>query len=148
MRILYLCLAFVAGAAASLQVPVNAALRTNLTHPMQATFASFVVGMLASLVCCLVLGSPLPSADSMSRIPWWAWFGGVLGMIYVGTAIVVSPKIGVAPMLSMVIAGQMVASMLIDHFGLLQAPLFHATPLRLVGALLVAVGAAIMTIGK
>jgi transporter family-2 protein len=51
-------------------------------------------------------------------------------------------------MLSMVIAGQMVASLLIDHFGLLHAPLFQATPLRLVGALFVAVGAAIMTIGK
>jgi transporter family-2 protein len=84
----------------------------------------------------------------LSRIPWWAWFGGMLGMIYVGTAIIISPKIGVAPMLSMVIAGQMVASLLIDHFGLLHAPLFQATPLRLVGALFVAVGAAIMTIGK
>lgn len=148
MRILYLCVAFVAGAATSLQVPVNAALRTNLTHPMQATFVSFAVGMLASLVCCMVAGSPLPTADSLSRIPWWGWFGGLLGMMYVGTAIVISPKIGVAPMLSMVIAGQMVASILIDHFGMLHAPLFPATPLRLVGAILVAAGAAIMTIGK
>lgn len=148
MRILYLCLAFVAGAATSVQVPVNAALRTNLSHPMQATFVSFTVGMLAALICCLVVGSPWPSGENLSRIPWWAWFGGVLGMIYVGTAIIVSPKIGVAPMLSTVIAGQMVASMLIDHFGLLHAPSFQATPLRLAGALLVAVGAAIMTIGK
>jgi transporter family-2 protein len=148
MRMLYLCLAFIAGGATSLQVPVNAALRTNLAHPMQATFVSFTVGLVASLICCLVTGSPLPSAENLSRVPWWAWFGGVLGMLYVGSSIVISPKIGVAPMLSMVIAGQMVMSLLIDHFGLLHAPLFPTTPFRLVGAILVAVGAALMTIGK
>lgn len=148
MRIFYLCLAFVAGAATSAQVPVNTALRSHLAHPIQATFISFAVGMLGSLVLCFVFGGPPPSALTLARIPWWAWCGGLLGALYVGSSIVLSPKIGVAAMLSMVIAGQMVMSLLIDHYGLLNAPTYRTTSQRLLGAGLVAIGAAIMSLGK
>jgi transporter family-2 protein len=148
MRFLYLGLAFIAGAATAAQVPVNAALRSHLAHPIQATFISFAVGMLGSLALCFVFGSPAPSVSTLSRIPWWAWCGGLFGALYVGSAIILSPRIGVAAMLSMVIAGQMVMSLLIDHYGLLSAPTYRTTSQRLLGAGLVAIGAAIMSLGK
>lgn len=148
MRLLYLLMALVAGAATSLQVPVNATLRRHLAHPMQATLVSFTVGTLISLICCLILGSPPPTGGGLSRIPWWAWCGGILGTLYVGSSIVLSPKIGVAAMLSMVIAGQMLMSLVIDHYGLAQAPVYALTPQRIVGAVLVAIGAAVMAYGK
>lgn len=148
MRLLYLLMALVAGAATSLQVPVNATLRTHLAHPLQATLVSFTVGTLLSLICCLALGSPLPSAAVLTRIPWWGWCGGILGTLYVGSSIVLSPKIGVAAMLSMVIAGQMLMSLIIDHYGLAQAPVYSLTPQRVVGAVLVALGATVMAFGK
>ena len=132
----------------SLQVPVNAALRTHLSHPMQATLISFTVGMFVSLAYCAIAGSPLPTTDGLSRIPWWAWCGGILGTLYVGSSIVLSPKIGVAAMLSMVIAGQMLMSLVIDHFGLLHAPVHPITLPRIAGAVLVALGASVMTFGK
>ena len=148
MRSVFLGLAMLAGAATAVQVPVNAALRSHLAHPMQATLISFTVGMLISLVYCLVSGSPMPSLAVLSQIPWWAWTGGILGALYVGSAIVLSPKIGVAAMLSMVIAGQMVMSLVIDHYGLIQAPVYSISPMRLAGAVLVAAGAALMAFGR
>lgn len=148
MRLLYLLVALVAGAATSLQVPVNATLRTHLAHPLQATLVSFTVGTLLSLICCLVLGSPPPTGAVLSRIPWWAWCGGIFGTLYVGSSVVLSPKIGVAAMLSMVIAGQMLMSLVIDHYGLARAPIYALTPQRIVGAVLVALGAAVMAYGK
>lgn len=140
--------AFAAGAATALQVPVNAGLRTHLAHPMQATFVSFTVGMVASLVYCLVTGLAPPSLATVSRIPWWSWCGGLLGTLYVGSSIVLSPRIGLAAMLSMVIAGQMVMSLLIDHYGMLHAPIYAVTPVRLLGAVLVIGGAILMTVGR
>lgn len=148
MRYLLLFFAFAAGAATSVQIPVNASLRTHLSHPMQATFVSFAVGMLVSLSFCLAAGSSLPTAGGLAKIPWWAWTGGILGTLYVASSVVLSPKIGVAAMLSMVIAGQMVMSMLIDHFGLLNAAVYPVTPQRFVGAVLVAFGASVMAFGK
>lgn len=148
MRLLYLLMALVAGAATSLQVPVNSTLRTHLAHPLQATLVSFAVGTVLSLICCLLLGSPPPTILVLSRIPWWAWCGGVLGTLYVGSSIVLSPEIGVAAMLSMVIAGQMLMSLVIDHYGLAQAPIYAITPQRVVGAVLVALGATVMAFGK
>lgn len=148
MRYLLIFFAFVAGAATSVQIPVNASLRTHLSHPMQATFVSFAVGMLVSLAYCLAAGSSLPTASGLAKIPWWAWTGGILGTLYVASSVVLSPKIGVAAMLSMVIAGQMIMSMLIDHFGLLNAAVYPVTPQRFVGAVLVAIGASVMAFGK
>lgn len=148
MKFLLLCLAFFAGAATSMQVPVNAGLRSHLHHPMQATFVSFAVGMVVSLAYCLAVGSPVPSWDGLSRVPWWCWCGGLLGTLYVGSSIVLSPKIGVAAMLSMVIAGQMLASVLIDHYGVANAPIYSVTTPRVLGAILVIIGATVMTAWK
>jgi len=148
MKFLFLVLAFVAGAATSLQIPVNTELRRQLSHPMQATFVSFAVGMLISLAYCLFSGSSVPSLAVLSRAPWWVWCGGVLGTLYVWSSVVLSPKIGLAAMLSMVIAGQMLMSLAIDHFGHLNAAVYPATPQRVVGAVLVIAGAAVMSFGK
>lgn len=148
MRSFSLVMAFVAGAATSLQVPINANLRSHLAHPMQATLVSFAVGMLVSLIFCLGASNTFPTAASLSRIPWWAWTGGILGAFYVGSSIVLSPRIGVAAMLSMVIAGQMVMSIVIDHYGLANAPVYPISTQRIAGAILVAAGAAAMAFGK
>lgn len=141
-------LALAAGAATALQVPVNAGLRQHLAHPMQATLASFTVGMIASLLYCFMAGASRPAISTLVEIPWWSWCGGLLGTVYVGLSIVLSPRIGLAAMLSMVIAGQMVMSLLIDHYGLLHAPIYAVTPGRLLGAVLVIVGAVLMTTGR
>ena len=54
----------------------------------------------------------------MTTVPKWQLIGGLLGVIYIVTAILVVPKIGVAPTLAAVIAGQIIMGTIIDHFGL------------------------------
>ena len=148
MKLLFLAIAFVAGATSSVQVIVNAQLRTYLVHPMQATFVSFVVGTLVSSVYCLILRSPWPSSMELARAPWWVWIGGLLGTLFVWSSIVVSPRIGVAALLCAVVAGQMLASLLIDHFGWMNATPFPVSSQRLLGATLVVIGAVVMATGK
>lgn len=148
MKLFFLGLAVFAGAATAFQIPVNAGLRTHLSHPMQATLVSFSVGMLLSLAICLATATGVPAFQGIANIPWWAWTGGLLGTLYVGLSVVLSPRIGVAPMLSMVIAGQMLTSIIVDHYGLLNAPIYPMTAQRICGGLLVAIGAAVMAFGK
>ena len=148
MKLLFLAIAFVAGATSAVQVIVNAQLRTYLVHPMQATLVSFVVGTLVSSAYCLIVRSPWPSAVEVSRTPWWVWIGGLLGTLFVWSSIVVLPRIGVAALLCAVVAGQMLASLLIDHFGWFNATPFPVSSQRLLGAALVLIGAVVMATGK
>ncbi len=148
MKLLFLMIAFVAGATSSVQVVVNAQLRSYLVHPMQATFVSFVVGTLISSVYCAIIRSPLPSLADVSRAPWWAWIGGILGTLFIWTSIVASPRIGVAALFCAVVAGQMIMSLLIDHYGLMNANTFPLSPQRILGALIVVAGAVVMATGK
>lgn len=148
MKLLFVLIAFIAGATSSFQVVVNAQLRSYLVHPMQATLVSFVVGTLVSSIYCLILRSPLPALAEVARAPWWVWSGGLFGTLFVWSSIVVSPRIGVAALLCAVVAGQMLASLLIDHFGWCHATQFPVTPQRLLGASIVVIGAIVMATGK
>jgi bacterial/archaeal transporter family-2 protein len=148
MKLLFVLIAFVAGATSSFQVVVNAQLRSYLVHPMQATLVSFLVGTFVSGVYCLMLRNPLPALSDVSRTPWWVWIGGLLGTLFVWSSIVVSPRIGVAALLCAVVAGQMLASLMIDHFGWCHATQFPVSAQRLIGAALVVTGAVVMATGK
>lgn len=133
-------LALTAGAAMSFQVVVNAKLRTHLGEPMQASLISFAVGTLAALIYCLLGGVAWPTLSQIQQTPWWAWIGGLLGLFFIWCSIVIAPRIGVALMLGLVVAGQVTASTIIDHFGLLGAAVRPASFGRVAGVVLVVVG--------
>jgi transporter family-2 protein len=133
-------LAIAAGAAMAFQVVVNAQLRMHVAEPMQASLISFGVGTAAAFLYCLIAGYAWPSFQQLRQAPWWAWLGGLLGLFFIWCSIVVAPRIGVALMLGLVVAAQVAASTLIDHFGLLGAQVRPASFGRIAGVVLVVVG--------
>ena len=74
-------------------------------------------------------------------MPGWAWLGGLLGAAYVASTTVLGTRLGAAAMLALVLAGQMIAALAVDQFGVLGFPQNAVTPARLLGAVLVIVGA-------
>jgi len=89
----------------------------------------------------LVVGPP--KLDGLASQPWWIWTSGLYGaVIVVGMAFAV-PNLGGAATVVLVVAGQVVASLAIDHFGVFGTAI-AASPLRLLGAGLVAVGATLV----
>lgn len=129
--------AILIGIALPVQSGLNAQLRIGVSHPLLAAFISFLVGTVALLGFNLALRVPLPSGEALGRIPWWHWIGGLLGALYIYAAVILAPRLGAATLVAAIVAGQMVASLLLDHFGLVGYPQQSATPVRLVGALLV-----------
>jgi bacterial/archaeal transporter family-2 protein len=67
----------------------------------------------------VALRDPVPSASAAVRVPWWAWGGGLFGAIFIGLAIVLVPRLGAAAFIALLVAGQMLASVAFDRFGLL-----------------------------
>lgn len=129
--------AVLVGAALPVQAGVNAQLRIGVGHPMLAAFISFAVGTIALLGFNLALRVPPPTGDVMARLPWWQWIGGLLGAAYIYLAIILAPRLGAATLVAAIVSGQMVASLLLDHFGWAGYPQQSLTPMRAAGALLV-----------
>jgi transporter family-2 protein len=112
-------LAFAAGTSIVVQQALNANLRTTLNSAAWSGFVSYFVGLLCMVVLVVVLRDPIPSATMAARIPWWAWSGGMFGAIFIALGILLVPKIGAATFIALLVAGQMLASVAFDHFGLL-----------------------------
>ena len=75
-----------------------------------------------------------------ARIPWWAWSGGLFGAIFIGLAIVLVPRLGAATFVALLVSGQMFASIMFDHVGLLGLAQRTADPPRLLGVVLLVIG--------
>lgn len=135
-----LALALAVGFLLPLQAGVNSSLRVHLGHPLWAALVSFTGGVLAILAVLLLARPPLPTVDAATRAVWWQWLGGVLGALYVTSAIVLAPRIGAAALVLTVLAGQVISSLLLDHYGLIGYPRIPLTPGRAAGAALVVIG--------
>lgn len=144
MYVVYLLLAVLAGAGLPVQLGMNNQLRLMTGSAMSAAFISFLVGTLALALYVVILRQPLPTTLQISNAPWWIWLGGVVGVFYIVVAIVMAPKIGPAVLFSLVVAGQLLNSIVIDHFGLFGYDVHHASPMRLIGAAMLIGGVVII----
>ena len=143
---LYLAFGFAAGAMLPFQFGINAQLSSWLDSPLRATLVSFAVGTLALLVVTLLFVRGLPSASRVTDAPWWVWAGGFLGAFYVLGSVVTAPRLGAATLVAVILAGQAVASLLVDHFGWVGFEENPVTPGRLAGMALVAAGVALVRV--
>jgi bacterial/archaeal transporter family-2 protein len=140
----YLLFAFAGGAALPFQAGINAQLATWLHSPVRAAFVSFLVGMVVLAVAAALVFKPLPSWGRVGDAPWWVWIGGALGAFYVAASIVSAPKLGAATLIALVVAGQALASLVVDQFGWVGFEAKHISAGRLVGMLLVGAGVALV----
>ena len=146
MPALAILFALVAGALIALQFGVNAALRGYLgsPSPFYATLVSYAVGTLASLVCLFAARPALPTWNHISSVPWWAWTGGALGVGYVTASVLLAPKLGAARLIVLVVASQLLASVILDHFGLIGYAVRPFNGWRALGCILLVVAVVII----
>lgn len=136
----YLFISLVAGALMPLQAGVNAQLSRWVGSAPAAALASFAVGALGLFAYCAALRTQPPSLAALASAPWWVWVGGLFGAVFVTAAATLAPRLGAATFISLTIAGQMLVSVLLDQFGLVGFAQRTATPLRMLGALLLVLG--------
>jgi bacterial/archaeal transporter family-2 protein len=138
--ILFLVLAILAGAVLPVQTGVNLQLRGLLGHPVVAALVSFIVGAVGLAVAAVLVRAPASFAGAWARSEWWHWCGGLLGALYIVGALVLAPRLGVAPLVAALVAGQMLVSLVIDHYGWVGFAEHAVSPLRILGAALVVGG--------
>lgn len=145
---IYLLAALIGGAILPVQVALNTLLKGYVGQPMQVTFISYFAGTIASLIICVFARYPLPTITSLSQTSWWMWVGGCLGTLYVWSTIFATPKLGAGLTLGLTIAGQMIAALFLDHFGLIGLTKYPANPLRITGTVFVIIGVSLVAAQK
>ncbi|MFF7061548.1 DMT family transporter [Pseudomonas sp. NPDC008258] len=141
-------LALLAGALIPLQASSNGALGRELGHPLWAALTSLIVSSAVLIATIAVLRIPQPSIAEALRGPWWLWIGGFSGAVYVAMATFLPPKLGASNYILFVMVGQVIAAMLIDHFGLLGLAVKPVNVIRLVGILIVLFGLIVVQVGS
>jgi transporter family-2 protein len=136
----FIILAVVAGMMMPTQAAINNKLADSVQSPILSAFISFAVGTLALFIYILATGLPIGNLANAKNAPLIAWVGGILGAFFVASAVVLVPKIGVALTFSLIIAGQMLITLIIDHFGFLGVPEKSINLMRLIGATLITIG--------
>jgi len=145
-RPVWIAFALAAGGGLALQGPINAQLRTDLDAPVTAGAFSFLVATAAMGVVLTAwqafTRSPRPHPPARS-MPWWGWAGAFVGASYVTVVPLLIPEIGVAATIGLTVAGQQLASLAVDRFGLLRLPRRALTTQRKLGVLLLLAGVAL-----
>jgi transporter family-2 protein len=132
-------LVFFAGGMVALQAPTNSMLAKAGGSPILAALISFTVGTMALLAVWLMSGNR-PSTTAFAGLPWYAWVGGLYGAVFVAVAAYAAPKIGLATLITVGIAGQIAMALWMDHIGALGLPREPINLGRIGGALLVLAG--------
>lgn len=131
------------GIGLTLQVAMNTRMRAFSGGPFGSALLSFAVGALALALLLVAVRAPWPGHE-LASAPWWAWCGGLMGALYVLGAVLIAPRIGPGPLLALVVMGQMSAALMVEHFGWLGTERHPASPVRILGVVLIVVGAALV----
>src|SRR5213075_901317 len=140
---LALCLlTLVSGALIPVQAAANTVLSKSLgVNVAYAALAVFLTGALATCVGILVTGAVRPPLSSFSGAPWWVYLSGVIITFYIFTITFVAPRLGVGTAIALIVTGQIIAALVIDHFGLMRSLVFPMTAARAIGGTMMIVGA-------
>ena len=140
----YILLALAAGAMMPTQAATNNKMALVVDSPILSAFISFFIGTIALFIYVLITGVPLGNLANAKEAPAIAWIGGLLGAFFVTAAVILVPRLGIAMTFSLIIAGQMIVTLIIDHFGLLGVPVREVSLTRIGGILLITAGVVVI----
>jgi len=133
-------LALIVGCLLPVQASINAKLGTFLKAPLMAALVNFIVGGFILLTVIIGTRTPNNIVLAIKEAPVYAWIGGLMGCIYVTSIIFLVPRLGAALSFGLIIAGQMVFSLALDHFGLFGVPVQPINWGRIAGVFLIFAG--------
>jgi len=140
---MWIALAFLSGAFLPIQAGLNTKLGKAAESPVYASMLSFAVGTLGLITYILITKQSMSWAG-VREAPAHVWLGGLLGAFYVTIIILAFPKLGPGLTFGLVVAGQMIISILLEHFNILVAQQNSMSFMKLLGVLLVVAGVIII----
>ncbi|NNE89178.1 MAG: DMT family transporter [Silicimonas sp.] len=139
--VFYMLAAAVVGSMISIQPPLNAILARGIGSAYGATAISIGIAFLCILIFVSFMGGGEINTSTLSTVPWWVIFAGIVGAIFVGAGVVIAPVTGALVFFVCIVAGQLIGSTIIDHLGAFGLAVREVSAGRLAGIALVIIGA-------
>ena len=130
-------LALALGCFLPVQASINAKLGGFLKAPLMAALVNFMVGGFVLLLVVLGTRTPNNLLLAVKEAPVYVWIGGLMGSIFVGSIIFLIPRLGAALSFSLIVCGQLVFSLILDHFGMFGVPVQPINWGRIAGVFLI-----------
>ena len=128
----------ISGVAVGLQSPL-ASMITQRLGMLESIFIIHIGGaILIAIPLILIRGGSL---ENWRSLPWYALAAGSMGLIVVAGVSFMIPRVGVATAITLIIAGQLVISSILDHYGLLGVEVRNINLQRIFGLIIVFAGA-------
>ncbi len=138
-KVIWIVLTLLAGAVLPIQAGLNSRLGKAVENPVNASLLSFLVGSLGLITYIVLTRQPM-SWEGAKQAPAYIWLGGLLGAFYVTVIILAFPKLGPGLTFGLIVAGQMVLSVFLEHFNILVAQQQPISFMKIVGIVLIVVG--------
>jgi transporter family-2 protein len=133
-----LLIGLISGVAVGLQSPL-ASMITQRLGMAESIFIIHIGGAILIAIPLIFLGGG--NLGSWRSLPWYALLAGSMGLIVVGGVSFMIPRVGVATSITLIIAGQLLISSVLDHYGLLGVQTRPMNVPRILGLLVVFLGA-------
>lgn len=147
-KYLLMSVAVIVGMGLPLQGAINAQMGKTLQNPLLATFVSFSGGLLAIALILLAITPGVPALEIPKGTPWYLYCGGLPGVVFVTTTLLLFPRIGATNALAGFLVGQFIASVAFDHFGWMGVPERPVSIPRVVGVAFLVVGMLLVSATK
>jgi bacterial/archaeal transporter family-2 protein len=135
MKYLVIIITLVMGSILPIQAALNGKLMRTFGHPVIGATISFLTGTIALFIYAFSVRANF-QVSLIKETQWYHWIGGLIGAIYVTGIIMIIPRLGAALAFSLIVAGQLMMSVIMDHFGLFGVPVNPVSPAKLLGFLL------------
>lgn len=150
MQYVFLFLSLIVGMGVIVQTGANTQLSTMLDNPYLASLISFAVGTVTLLIINMFVGGGFSSLNAMhgKDTDWWVWSGGIIGAFFVTSIIVMVPVLGSTRLFALIIASQLIFSVIVDHYGWMGFSIQPINIKKIVGVLLLIAGTFLVQFGK
>ncbi len=140
LALFFISIAFLVGSMMPFQATINNQLTRYSHHPLHSALISFIIGTLSLAILCLTTKESFPTLKVLSKVSPHLYLGGLMGASFVFFSMFLIDKIGVTTTITSFITGQLLMSILIDHYGLMGVQVSPLNWGRLLGALFLILG--------
>ncbi len=134
--IIFLALALITGALIPIQAATNAAFSERIGNPIITGLMVFIVGLVGMILFILLSRTSLPMRQQLTSAPLYGYLGGIIVATYVVMITILVPRIGVGTAIGLIVTGQIICAVTIDHFGLFNVAVRSISLTRVAGIVL------------
>ncbi len=144
---LFMVIAMLLGMLVPVQTAANARMRMSTGSACVVTLVSFAVSSLLLSAVSAMRGMPIwPTVGQVAGVPWWGWTGGIIALFTITATIYLFRALGQLQTAILTLSGQLLFSVVIDHFGLFGSISIPFSVIRAVAILMLIAGVVLVVV--